>query len=313
MVRPCSRNQVSFTFSFPVPPLHLAKTAVLTSPSIWRPINQPVYDCALAVCDAASLKDGDVIECDRIFLNTGAYHDTMGVVKYREGYEWYYMSEQTPEEAVMFTQHDSDVIKRRKTAPGCCLHTAFDVPGPMPPGAKPRESVEVRAFVFSYPECKIKPPVADRMLSSGLPITGSNVQHQPINAQLQRSDSVHSITESPSKQTNEERFMDDIRLHEIILLRKQLEQLVEVNRKLKKSIDGHFSAEKDDNPAHQERALRSVMTALSLDREYSWDAAEMWRKECAEQQKRIGYLVRANFFSRSMRAISKPPTRGRGV
>jgi len=184
MVRPCSRNQVSFTFSFPVPPLHLAKTAVLTSPSIWRPINQPVYDCALAVCDAASLKDGDVIECDRIFLNTGAYHDTMGVVKYREGYEWYYMSEQTPEEAVMFTQHDSDVIKRRKSAPGVCLHTAFDVPGPMPPGAKPRESVEVRAFVFTYPECKIKPPAADRMVSSGLPITGSNVQHQPINAQL---------------------------------------------------------------------------------------------------------------------------------
>jgi len=49
------------------------------------------------------------------------------------------------------------------------------------------------------------------------------------------------------------------------------------------------------------------MITLSFDREYSRDAAEVWGKECTEQQK-LGYLVRALSSSGSMRRISNLTT-----
>ena len=84
--------------------------------NIWRPIKHPVYDCGLAIADGGTLKDGDVIECDRMRKDDGRFWDTMGVVKYRRGYEWYYMSEQDEEDIIIFKNYDSDkrVKARRK-------------------------------------------------------------------------------------------------------------------------------------------------------------------------------------------------------
>ncbi|KAL9094023.1 MAG: hypothetical protein Q9165_003693 [Trypethelium subeluteriae] len=84
--------------------------------NVWRPIRHPVYDCGLAIADGGTLKDEDVIECDRMRRDDGQFWDTMGVVKYREGYRWYYMSEQDEEDVLIFKNYDSDkrVKARRK-------------------------------------------------------------------------------------------------------------------------------------------------------------------------------------------------------
>lgn len=78
----------------------------------------------------------------------------MGVVQYRQGYHWYYMSEQAEEDVLLFKNYDSD----RDVAARHCLHTAFDLPPEVvPAGAPSRESIEVRALVFTYPH-DMQPP-----------------------------------------------------------------------------------------------------------------------------------------------------------
>lgn len=116
--------------------------------NIWRPIKHPVYDCGLAIADGGKLEKGDVIECDRVRQDTGQYWDTMGVIKYRPGYEWYYMSEQDEPDVLLFKNWDSATNVQARY----CLHTAFDMPpGTLKPDAPTRESIEVRALVFTYP------------------------------------------------------------------------------------------------------------------------------------------------------------------
>ena len=122
--------------------------------NIWRPIKHPVYDCGLAIADGGKLQDGDVIECDRHRQDTGEYWDTMGVIKYRPGYEWWYMSFQDEPNVLLFKNYDSatDVTARN------CLHTAFDIPPTeVPANAPTRESIEVRALVFTHPQGTQRP------------------------------------------------------------------------------------------------------------------------------------------------------------
>ncbi|OQO12597.1 hypothetical protein B0A48_02059 [Cryoendolithus antarcticus] len=116
--------------------------------NLWRPIKHPVYDCGLAVASGASLREGDVRECERRRADTGAYWDTMGVVQYRPGFEWFYLSNHSPDDVILFKNYDSD----DSVAAKICLHTAFDLPlESIPPNAPQRESIEVRALVFTFP------------------------------------------------------------------------------------------------------------------------------------------------------------------
>jgi hypothetical protein len=125
--------------------------------NIWRPIKHPVYDCGLAIADGGTLQAGDVIECDRHRQDTGEYWDTMGVVKFRPGFDWYYMSLQDEPNVLLFKQYDSATnVKARH-----CLHTAFDLPPESIPVNSPtRESIEIRALVFTYPVGANKPQLA---------------------------------------------------------------------------------------------------------------------------------------------------------
>ncbi|KAK3619133.1 hypothetical protein LTR56_017611 [Elasticomyces elasticus] len=107
--------------------------------NIWRPIKHPVYDCGLAIADGGTLREDDVIECERHLAKTGEYWDTMGVIRYRPGFDWYYCSEQAEEDVLLFKNFDTakDVKAR------ICLHTAFDMPADtITTGAPTRESIE---------------------------------------------------------------------------------------------------------------------------------------------------------------------------
>lgn len=102
----------------------------------------------------------------------------MGVVQYRKGYDWYYMSEQDEEDVVLFKNYDSD---KRVAAPHC-LHTAFNVPERMiVPGTPTRESIEVRALVFTHPK-------ENGPLSEASRIHRAAPTPQPLAESLQRSE-----------------------------------------------------------------------------------------------------------------------------
>jgi len=108
--------------------------------NVWRPLNGTVQAAPLAVASAASVdqsKDLTPIE-HRYPHRTG---ETMGV-SYSPDIQWKYWSGMDNDERILLKCSDSKpgVGKR-------CPHTAFVDPR-TPQGAKPRESIEVRALVF---------------------------------------------------------------------------------------------------------------------------------------------------------------------
>ncbi|KAK8015184.1 hypothetical protein PG990_008480 [Apiospora arundinis] len=108
--------------------------------NVWRPIHHPVKDCPLAMCDARSVGPGDLIATDnyRETFSGESYH-----MVHKPEHKWYYLSEQTRDEALLFKIHDSS----EEVEASRCSHTAFrasNVRGT----AEPRESIEVRCLVF---------------------------------------------------------------------------------------------------------------------------------------------------------------------
>lgn len=105
-----------------------------------RPINvDNVIDCPLGIIDASSCPRADLIAYDIL------YPDRVGgnyIIKPNQHHKWYYLSHQTPDEALVFKQYDSDASKVQY-AP----HSAFNNPQ-LPEKYMPRESIELRLFVF---------------------------------------------------------------------------------------------------------------------------------------------------------------------
>ncbi|OKL62879.1 hypothetical protein UA08_01529 [Talaromyces atroroseus] len=108
--------------------------------NVWRPINGAVQAAPLAVASAASVDESkDLVAVERRAPDrTG---ETMGVI-YNPTVQWKYWSGIDNDERILLKCADSQpgVGKR-------CPHTAFVDPR-TPKGAKPRESIEVRALVF---------------------------------------------------------------------------------------------------------------------------------------------------------------------
>jgi hypothetical protein len=107
---------------------------------VWRPIRHPVETFPLALCDAPSLAPEDLVISERRYPNRiGQTY----AIAYSPAHRWYWFPRQRREEAIVFKVYDSaDDGRARFTA-----HTAFVDPT-SPPGARPRESIEVRTFAF---------------------------------------------------------------------------------------------------------------------------------------------------------------------
>jgi hypothetical protein len=110
--------------------------------NLWRPIRGPVADSPLALCDARSFSNDDLIASDLVYPHVRGETSS---VEYKPGHRWYYFSDQQPDEALLIRVHDSADDGRARLS----FHTSFD--NPLAPDAPPRESIEVRALVF-YPE-----------------------------------------------------------------------------------------------------------------------------------------------------------------
>jgi hypothetical protein len=108
--------------------------------NLWRPIGRPVIASPLALCDATSFTDDDLIPTDLV------YSDRVGEtasVRFSPSHHWVYFSAMRPDEALLIKCHDSADDGRARLS----FHSAFADPT-TPPDAPPRESIELRTLVF---------------------------------------------------------------------------------------------------------------------------------------------------------------------
>ncbi|GAD98126.1 conserved hypothetical protein [Paecilomyces variotii No. 5] len=109
--------------------------------SVWRPVRFPIEDYPLAVADGSTVDPDDLIAAD--YVRT-TYQGKNLLPLYNKNCRWYYMSDQTPDDALLFKGYDSWEQSKAK----CCPHVSFR-PNKVPDIPKPRESIEVKAIVFS--------------------------------------------------------------------------------------------------------------------------------------------------------------------
>jgi len=108
--------------------------------NVWRPLQGPVFNWPLALCDARSIALDDLIPADLV------YPDKVGEVygfAVNPGHRWLYYPNLQPSEVLLLKIFDSKTDgTARLTA-----HTAFQDPTSAP-DAPPRRSIEVRTLVF---------------------------------------------------------------------------------------------------------------------------------------------------------------------
>lgn len=110
--------------------------------NIWRPLFGPLDDAPLALCDARSVAAQELIASDLVFRDrVGETYN----VAYSPDHRWSYYPQMRRDEVLLLKCYDS-----RKDVARFSPHTAFDHPA-TPPDARPRESIELRSFVY-FPE-----------------------------------------------------------------------------------------------------------------------------------------------------------------
>ncbi|WPB07569.1 uncharacterized protein RHO25_012230 [Cercospora beticola] len=128
--------------------------------NIWKPLRGPIKDWPLALCDASSLDQSDIEAMD--VVHSATVIETY-LVRPNKHQRWYYLSDQTEDEAWVFLQADSGVDKHLgiyTTKPRVtdremlkdslgAPHSSFRHPD-HEQSLFPRESIEVRAIAFYH-------------------------------------------------------------------------------------------------------------------------------------------------------------------
>jgi hypothetical protein len=111
--------------------------------NIWRATTPPPQDFPLAVCDARTLAPADEVTVKAVTreLSGMIIHDTTSY-RYNPDHRWYYFSNMTRDEVIVFKTHDTDPVRAHRVA-----HTAFTDPT-CPAGVPTRASVEMRALAL---------------------------------------------------------------------------------------------------------------------------------------------------------------------
>lgn len=109
--------------------------------NVWRPLTPPPQDVPLALCDQRTLDPRDWVVGRTVEPNFPEGVPYVSSV-YNPAQRWFYLSDLTPDDVVVFKGYDSD-----PQAPFGCLHGAFRQPEP-PARAVPRASAEARVFAF---------------------------------------------------------------------------------------------------------------------------------------------------------------------
>jgi hypothetical protein len=108
--------------------------------NVWRPINGPLHDSPLAVCDATTIRFEDLVPSDLVYQHrVGETYS----VKYNPDHQWFYVPRMQSNEALLLKCSDTATSVPARFTP----HSAFVDPT-TPSDARPRESIEVRTLVF---------------------------------------------------------------------------------------------------------------------------------------------------------------------
>ncbi len=108
--------------------------------NLWRPIKGPLQDAPLALCDARTVAEDDLVASDLVYKSRVG--ETYSVT-YNPAHRWYYAPELRRDEALLLKIMDSKDDGRARFMP----HTSFTDPT-TPANAFPRESIELRTLVF---------------------------------------------------------------------------------------------------------------------------------------------------------------------
>jgi hypothetical protein len=106
----------------------------------WRAIRNPIEKDPLAIADARSIATSDFIPAERRFP------DRVGEIyqlEHNPAHRWHYFPRMRRDEALVFKVYDSAKDGRARFS----AHTSFEDPT-SPAAARPRESIEIRAFAF---------------------------------------------------------------------------------------------------------------------------------------------------------------------
>ncbi len=107
--------------------------------NVWRPIRGPVERSPLALADASSVRQDDLIATDQVFP------DRVGEIynlAYAPAQRWFYAPQMNKDEVLLIKSWDSLEDDRARFTP----HGAFNLPE-TPEDAPTRESIEVRTLV----------------------------------------------------------------------------------------------------------------------------------------------------------------------
>ncbi|KAH7358810.1 methyltransferase CmcJ [Plectosphaerella cucumerina] len=108
--------------------------------NVWRPVDHAVEDYPLAFCDASTLRDEDLVECDHV---RRSYKGATLFPYHHPDQKFYFLRDQRPDEVTLLKifDSDSDVPAR------ACAHCSFSLDTEQP---RKRKSFEVRALLFNY-------------------------------------------------------------------------------------------------------------------------------------------------------------------
>lgn len=108
--------------------------------NIWRPLVDPVENFPLVLCDVRSIDEKDMVDAERRAPN---HIGEISLATFNPAHRWIYFANMRPDEVLLFKTFDSINQGRNK----CSIHTAINLPD-APANARPRESIESRAFAF---------------------------------------------------------------------------------------------------------------------------------------------------------------------
>ena len=114
--------------------------------NVWRALSAAPQDVPLALCDARSVSEDDLIGADAIFDRDGVDLWSMEglVVAHSPAHRWHWFRDLGRDEAIVFKTNDSDPARAHSVP-----HVAFDDPD-CPADATPRSSIEMRAIAYWF-------------------------------------------------------------------------------------------------------------------------------------------------------------------
>jgi hypothetical protein len=108
--------------------------------NVWKPLYRRVEELPLAMCDATTQVDEDLLVMELKYRErTGEIY----VMRYSPQHRWVYFPQMEANQALLLKTYDSETDGRARFMG----HTAFEDPN-SPPDAPKRESIEVRTMAF---------------------------------------------------------------------------------------------------------------------------------------------------------------------